>query len=64
MNILSDSIKVHQFQREIYFKFCLSEALFVKELITDSCAVLNNQMQSLQSRQRPDIRPELRLAIF
>ena len=41
MNILSDSIKVHQFQREIYFKFCLSEALFVKELIADSCAVLN-----------------------
>ena len=41
MNILSHSIKVHQFQREIYFKFCLSEDLFVKELITDSCAVLN-----------------------
>ena len=40
MNILSHSIKVNQFQR-VYFKFCLSEDLFVKELITDSCAVLN-----------------------
>ena len=40
MNILSHSIKIHQFQR-VYFKICLSEDLFVKELITDSCAVLN-----------------------
>ena len=28
------------------------------------CSQQRNQMQSLQSRQKPDIRPELRLAIF